>query len=255
MAAFRFAMQASGAASPAAWRDLARKCEDIGYSTLYVPDHLDDQWAPMVACTVAAEATTTLARRHPGPRQRLPPSGARGPGGGHPRRRDRRSLRVRHRRRVADGRLRPVRHPDGPSVRPHRATGREPRDHARACGRPGTATFNGEHYQVPDAKGIPGAGHARWPATRHRRWGTAHPHLGRAVRRIVSVVPSLAAGYIGPEVAAEAVARPVPSTACAGRARRPGSAPTTSSCSAGPRRSRSCRTRTRSSSRWPRSST
>ena len=60
MAAFRFALQASHAASPAAWRDLARKTEDLGYSTLYVPDHLDDQWAPMVALTVAAEATTTL---------------------------------------------------------------------------------------------------------------------------------------------------------------------------------------------------
>src|ERR1700679_3370486 len=60
MAAFRFALQASGAASSAAWRDLARKAEDLGYSTLYVPDHLDDQWAPMVALTVAAEATTTL---------------------------------------------------------------------------------------------------------------------------------------------------------------------------------------------------
>ena len=60
MAAFRFAMQASKAASPAAWRDLARKTEDLGFSTLYVPDHLDDQWAPMVAATVAAEATTTL---------------------------------------------------------------------------------------------------------------------------------------------------------------------------------------------------
>ena len=60
MAAFRFALQVSKAASPAAWRELARKAEDLGYSTLYVPDHLDDQWAPMIAATVAAEATTTL---------------------------------------------------------------------------------------------------------------------------------------------------------------------------------------------------
>ena len=49
------ALQASNAASPGAWRDLARKAEDLGYSTLYVPDHLDDQWAPMIAVTVAAE--------------------------------------------------------------------------------------------------------------------------------------------------------------------------------------------------------
>jgi probable F420-dependent oxidoreductase len=60
MAPFRFALQASHAASPDAWKGLARKTEDLGYSTLYIPDHLDDQWAPMIALTVAAEATTTL---------------------------------------------------------------------------------------------------------------------------------------------------------------------------------------------------
>ena len=47
MAAFRFALQVSRTATAAAeWRDLARKAEDLGYATLYVPDHLDDQWAP-----------------------------------------------------------------------------------------------------------------------------------------------------------------------------------------------------------------
>lgn len=60
MAHFRFALQASGAASPKAWKELARKADNLGCSTLYVPDHLDDQWAPMIALTVAAEATTTL---------------------------------------------------------------------------------------------------------------------------------------------------------------------------------------------------
>ena len=60
MAAFRFALQVSKADSAQAWRSLARRAEDLGYSTLYVPDHLDDQWSPMVACAVAAEATSTL---------------------------------------------------------------------------------------------------------------------------------------------------------------------------------------------------
>jgi probable F420-dependent oxidoreductase len=60
MAPFRFALQVSSAASPDAWKALARKTEDLGYSTLYIPDHLEDQWAPMIALTVAAEATTTL---------------------------------------------------------------------------------------------------------------------------------------------------------------------------------------------------
>ena len=60
MAPFRFAVQVSNAASTDAWRALARKSEDLGYSTLYIPDHMDDQWAPLIALTVAAEATTTL---------------------------------------------------------------------------------------------------------------------------------------------------------------------------------------------------
>ncbi len=43
-----------------AWRDLARRCEDLGYSCLYIPDHFGDQFGPLVALTVAAEATATL---------------------------------------------------------------------------------------------------------------------------------------------------------------------------------------------------
>jgi probable F420-dependent oxidoreductase len=57
---FRFGLQTSSAADPAAWRDRARHAETLGYSTLYVPDHFGDQWGPIVALTVAAEATTTL---------------------------------------------------------------------------------------------------------------------------------------------------------------------------------------------------
>jgi len=57
---FRFGIQLDGAPTGAAWRDLCRKVEDLGYSTLFVPDHLGDQWAPTVALTAAADATTTL---------------------------------------------------------------------------------------------------------------------------------------------------------------------------------------------------
>jgi probable F420-dependent oxidoreductase len=60
MKPFRFAVQLNEAADAAAWRALARKTEDLGYSTLYVPDHFTTQWGPLVALTVAAEATTTL---------------------------------------------------------------------------------------------------------------------------------------------------------------------------------------------------
>jgi probable F420-dependent oxidoreductase len=57
---FRFAVQLHGATDGRTWRERARRIEDLGYSTLYVPDHFDDQWGPLVALTAAAEATTTL---------------------------------------------------------------------------------------------------------------------------------------------------------------------------------------------------
>ena len=60
MPLFRFGVQLSKADSGQAWRDGARKIEDLGYSTLFIPDHFDDQLGPLVALTVAAEATSTL---------------------------------------------------------------------------------------------------------------------------------------------------------------------------------------------------
>ena len=62
---FRFGVQASGATSGKDWRDFARKVEDLGYSTLFMPDHfIDTQLAPMVGIAFAAEATTTLRVGH-----------------------------------------------------------------------------------------------------------------------------------------------------------------------------------------------
>ncbi len=60
MRPFRFGVQLSHAADGAAWRATARHVEDLGYSTLFLPDHFTDQWAPLVALTAAACATTTL---------------------------------------------------------------------------------------------------------------------------------------------------------------------------------------------------
>ncbi|MBX3314934.1 MAG: TIGR03621 family F420-dependent LLM class oxidoreductase [Actinobacteria bacterium] len=57
---FRFGVQFATAPSGAAWTDLARKAEDLGYSTLFVPDHFGDQLAPIAALTAAAVATTEL---------------------------------------------------------------------------------------------------------------------------------------------------------------------------------------------------
>lgn len=57
---FRFGVQASNATSRAAWADLARRAEANGFSCLTMPDHFDDQLAPVPALMAAADATTTL---------------------------------------------------------------------------------------------------------------------------------------------------------------------------------------------------
>jgi probable F420-dependent oxidoreductase len=57
---FRFAAQISNAAGAKEWADAARQAEDLGYSTLTMPDHFGDQLAPVPALMAAADATTTL---------------------------------------------------------------------------------------------------------------------------------------------------------------------------------------------------
>src|SRR5947209_7068180 len=57
---YRFGVQASVAPTMSVWRDQARMAEDLGYSTLYIADHFGDQFGPLVATTVAAEATSSL---------------------------------------------------------------------------------------------------------------------------------------------------------------------------------------------------
>lgn len=57
---FRFGIQCRGPADPAGWPALARKVEDLGWSTLTVADHLDDQLAPIPAAMAAGAATTSL---------------------------------------------------------------------------------------------------------------------------------------------------------------------------------------------------
>ncbi len=57
---FRFGVQARSANSAREWTDLARKVESLGYSTMTMPDHFDDQLDPTVALTAAAAVTDTL---------------------------------------------------------------------------------------------------------------------------------------------------------------------------------------------------
>src|SRR5215468_1310556 len=70
---FRFAVQAANAKSAAEWRDLVRKVEDLGYSTLFLADHYlgpgparraahtpEQDLAPIAAMAAAAALSRTL---------------------------------------------------------------------------------------------------------------------------------------------------------------------------------------------------
>jgi probable F420-dependent oxidoreductase len=58
---FRFGVQASTLRTAKEWSEQARAIEDLGYSSLFMPDHfVDTALAPMVALSFAAAATTTL---------------------------------------------------------------------------------------------------------------------------------------------------------------------------------------------------
>ncbi len=59
---FRFAAQLGSAPEGTArsWADQARRVEDLGYSTVFMPDHFGDQLAPIPALAAVAAATSTL---------------------------------------------------------------------------------------------------------------------------------------------------------------------------------------------------
>jgi probable F420-dependent oxidoreductase len=204
MATFRFGLQISQAASPAAWKDLARKAEAMGYSILYIPDHLDDQWAPMIALTLAAEATTTLRVgtlvldndfRHPVVLAKEAATLDVVTGG-----RFELGLGAGWMRTDYDQSGIPM---DPAGVRIDRLA--ESIEIMRSMWQTGRATLAGQHYDVRQAIGSPS------PVTP----GGPPLVIGGGSRRIlalagryadvVSIVPSLAAGVIGTETAAESV--------------------------------------------------
>jgi probable F420-dependent oxidoreductase len=57
---FRFGVQARKAATQKEWTELARTAESNGFDTLTMPDHFDDQLAPVPALMAAASATKNL---------------------------------------------------------------------------------------------------------------------------------------------------------------------------------------------------
>ena len=170
MTPFRFGVQLSGASSGAAWRDLARTIEGLGYSTLFIPDHFEDQFGPLVALTVAAEATTDLKvgslvfgndYRHPIVLAKeiatldLVSEGRVefGLGAGWM---------------TTDYEQSGIAH-DPPGVRISRMT--ESLAVMKSLWSTGAATFDGEHYSIAGAVGVPAAAPPTPSAGHHRRRG------------------------------------------------------------------------------------
>jgi probable F420-dependent oxidoreductase len=56
---FRFGVSGRGE-TLAQWREFARKAEDLGYSSLDLPDHFTRQFAPILALVAAAQVTSRL---------------------------------------------------------------------------------------------------------------------------------------------------------------------------------------------------
>jgi len=205
MTPFRFGVQLSNASSGPAWRDLARTIEGLGYSSLFIPDHFEDQFGPLVALTVAAEATTGLKvgslvfgndYRHPIVLAK-----------------EIATLDL-----VSEGRVEfglgagwmttdyeqsgiPN---DPPGVRISRLS--ESLQIMKSLWATGAATLDGEHYTIKGAIGAP-LPHSR-PHPPIIIGGGGRRVLGIAAREadIVGVNPSLAAGYVGPEVLATTTA-------------------------------------------------
>src|SRR3954454_6006804 len=60
MKPFRFGVSARSTGTHTTWGPRARQIEDLGYSTLLIPDHLLQIWPPLVPLMSAADATSTL---------------------------------------------------------------------------------------------------------------------------------------------------------------------------------------------------
>jgi probable F420-dependent oxidoreductase len=202
---FRFAVQTSNAPDGKSWRDRARQIEDLGYSTLYIPDHFGDQWGPLVALTVAAEATTTLHvgslvfdndYRHPVVLAK-----------------EIATLDL-----VSEGRVEfgigagwmksdydesgmPY---DEPGVRIDRMV--EGLAIYKQLWREGSATLAGEHYNVTNASGTPRPASSAGPKLVIGGGGKRVLSIAAREADIVGVNPNLKAGYVGPEVAATTTA-------------------------------------------------
>lgn len=202
---FRFGLKLASAVDVRSWREQARKAEGLGYSTIWMPDHFDEQWGPLVGLTAAAAATTTIRLgalvfdndyRHPGVLAK-----------------EMATLDI-----VSEGRVElgmgagwlksdydemgiPF---DRPATRVERLE--EGVQVVKALWAEGPADFDGRHYQLRRAAGLPR------PVQRPRPpilvAGGGRRVLGVAAREadIVGFNANLASGWFGPEAARSALA-------------------------------------------------
>ena len=200
---FRFAVQTSAAENGKAWREKARQIEDLGYSTLFIPDHFGDQWGPLVAMTVAAEATDRLIvgslvfdndYRHPVVLAK-----------------EIATLDVASEGRVefgiGAGWMKSDYDESGMSydsagTRIDRMV--EGLEIMRQMWRDGSATLAGQHYNVTNAQGHPLCHTAGGPKIVIGGGGKRVLSIAAREADIVGVNPNLSAGYVGPEVAQSA---------------------------------------------------
>jgi probable F420-dependent oxidoreductase len=200
---FRFGVQAQKAADGKAWRDQARQVEDMGYATLWIPDHFGDQWGPIASLTAAADATTTLRvgalvfdndYRHPGILAK-----------------EMATLDI-----LSEGRMEfgigagwmksdyeeyGLAY-DAPGVRIDRMV--EGLEIVKQMWTQGSATFEGKHYRYTNANGEPRPVQQPHPPVLIGGGGKRMLTIAAKEADIIGFNTTLTAGYVGPEAAAEA---------------------------------------------------
>ncbi len=204
MRPFRFSVQHHAASDGNAWRDLARKTEDLGYTTLYLPDHFGDQWSPTVAMTIAAECTQSLRvgalvydvdYRHPVMQAKeaatldlaYPGRTIFGFGAGWMKT-DYEEAGMPY---------------DSPGTRIDRM--KEALTIMKALWADGACTFKGEHYTITNAQGFPRPSTPGGPPVVIGGGGKKVLTIAAQMADTIGVNPNLAAGVVGPEVAKTAL--------------------------------------------------
>jgi probable F420-dependent oxidoreductase len=202
---FRFGVQAGGSHTPESFAALAQRAEELGYATMYFPDHfIDTELAPMVAMACAASATSTLRvgalvfdndYKHPAILAKEAAtldvlSGGRvvlGLGAGWMEV-DYTALGIPY---------------DRPGVRIARLD--EALQIVKGCYAEGAFSFAGEHYTVTDYDAIPKPAQAKLPIL----IGGGGPKVLRLAGReadIVGINPNLRAGAVSPDAVTDSLA-------------------------------------------------